>query len=305
MTTPSVSLSEILQELQKLDNHLVDVNDRQNYAAENRSNRNTQFIIDQVTRSHGHTDDIINRTGSATLAAVESTKDSVNTTSAALGIQNERLANELVTLIGSLNQNQSNNLSNFAVSTARDFAQVARDNFQVERELAKVESSLGSKIDNTLAQVQLQAANNKSDVLQKMAECCCEIKQKMCETDNGRLRDILQASEIRSAGLEFGRFVGPGFGPGPWGPPPPPPPGPGPFPRWDNGESTGSDTVSETTSTSENSQPSQTNDSSNSQNHVSDLVVQGEVQGENNRKKNGPVQQEKRYYKEIRSYPGS
>lgn len=249
MTTPSFDVNDILVELQKVNNHLMDAQERQNFASEQRNNRNTQFVIDQIGQAHSHTDDIINRTSNVNLSSIDTTRDALYSTTAALGVQNERGVNEIVSTLATGFRDTSNNLSHFAVATARDFGQVARDNFQIERELAKVETILGSKIDNTLAQVQLQAANNKSDllqnqnlqfaqlqlqaannkgdVMQKMADCCCEIKEKICETDTGRLRDVLQAAEIRNAGLEFGRDRfdrfdrwGPGHGghggPGPW-----------------------------------------------------------------------------------------
>jgi hypothetical protein len=66
-------------------------------------------------------------------------------------------------------------------------------------------AKLGCKVEKESAEVKIQAANNKADLVQAMAQCCCEIKEKVGSTatatqalvqasDNGRLRDALYAA---------------------------------------------------------------------------------------------------------------
>jgi hypothetical protein len=113
-----------------------------------------------------------------------------------------------------------------------DLSKQAGDYFAKSQiDLIKVENSLGRQADNNFANVQkqlcdvtgrleLQAANNtaaiqiealktKGDLLQKMADCCCEIKEKVVSTgdsvkdlvkayDTERLRDALRLAETRN-----------------------------------------------------------------------------------------------------------
>jgi hypothetical protein len=212
-----VDLNGLLVELQKVNNHIVDVSERHNYAAEGRSNRNTQFVIDNANRNTDYTNAAVERTGAFNWQATEGVKDAVLASAGALGIQTEKVTNELVTLIDSTQRDSKNQLRQFAIDTVRDFSQVQRDQSHFERNIT-------SKLDNNLGQIQLQAANNKSDllqyqatqfaalqlqasnnktdVLQKISDCCCEIKQLVGSSETSRLRDALYAADTKNTVLQ-------------------------------------------------------------------------------------------------------
>lgn len=212
-----VDLNGLLVELQKVNNHIVDVSERHNYAAEGRNNRNAQYIIDNANRNADYTNASVDRNGAFNWQATEGVKDAVLASAGALGIQSEKVTNEIVTLIDSTQRDTKNQLHDFSIDTVRDFSQVQRDQAHFER-------NISSKLDNNLGQIQLQAANNKSDllqyqatqfaalqlqatnnkcdVLQKLSDCCCEIKQLVGSGETSRLRDALYAADTKNTVLQ-------------------------------------------------------------------------------------------------------
>lgn len=212
-----VDLNGLLVELQKVNNHIVDVSERHNYAAEGRNNRNTQFILDNTNRAADYTNAAVERNGFINLQATDDVKDTVLAAAGALGIQNEKNTNEVLTWADRHQIDTKNQLKDFANDTIRDFSVVQRDQAHFER-------NISGKIDNVLNQVQLQAANNKSDllqyqatqfaalqlqasnnktdVLQKISDCCCEIKQLVGAGETSRLRDALYAADTKNTVLQ-------------------------------------------------------------------------------------------------------
>lgn len=99
-------------------------------------------------------------------------------------------------------------------------------------DIAKVEAKLELQAANNTAAIQLETLKSKGDIMDKMADCCCEIKERVDasgssikdlirSTDSERLRDALQAAETRNLVNESRRCNNWWF---------PPPPGPFPFP---------------------------------------------------------------------------
>jgi hypothetical protein len=194
-----VDLNGLLVELQKVNNHVVDVSERHNYAAEGRNNRNAQFIIDNANRNADYTNASVDRNGAFNWQATEGVKDAVLASAGALGIQTEKVTNELVTLIDATQRDTKNQIHDFSIDTVRDLGQVHRDqaNFaninardfaNLQRDQVHFERNLVNKLDNNLTQIQLQAADNK-----------CELKLQAAENKS----DLLQYQAAQFAALQM------------------------------------------------------------------------------------------------------
>ena len=238
----SVDLANLLTELQKTQNYLSSESERQGFADEYRQNRNTQFIIDAINNGTLHTTDVVDRNGLSNFTATRDVESTVRETTAALGIQAEKLANELITYTSNGFRDINNNTRFFENNTSRDF-------HRLSNELGHVENNLVSKVDHGFAHVQLQAANNKADLLQyqsaqfaalqlqaannngeiasKMGDYASSIIDKIGSTDTERIRDAMRAAETKSAILASSCYP-PCCRRGPLPPFPPFPPGPPP-----------------------------------------------------------------------------
>lgn len=190
MATP-VDLSQLMSELQKVQNHLSSEAERLASSDEMRSNRNANFIIDAVNSGTLHTTDVVDRNAQNISKDVADTEKAIEQAQTFLGTQTERVTNELVTLMGEKFQNVSNNLSAFANNTIRDFGQVSKDI-----------SSASQKADSQFASLQLQSAQEKSEILSKIAQSTAEIKDKISYADTERIRDAMQLAETRNAVLQ-------------------------------------------------------------------------------------------------------
>lgn len=215
---------------------IIAANERYEVAEEARNQRNTQHILDAV-----------NGNGSANLTATQ-------TASRDLGQQAERLANENMLQFSGI----KDRVTDYFYNTSKDFCRLGEEIHDTKFSLVKVENSLGRQADHNYASLQkqlcettgrleLQAANNtaaiqiealktKGDIVQKMAECCCEIKEKVSSsedslraliqsTDTARIRDALHLAETRNV-FNQTRHCG-GYPPFPFPFPPPFTSGPG------------------------------------------------------------------------------
>lgn len=210
-------------------NSILDSAERRGFAEEQRQNRNTQFVLDNINRGTDLALASTERNGSANLLATEKTYGELHAglgdLQGFLSTQAERLANESITAVGVtqnlINSHAQESIANFGqVQT-----QAAQYSGKASYELAKTEAALGSKADSQFAALQVQAATNtsniqiealktKNDIMSKMAECCCEIKEKisaseaslqatLSNNETARLRDALQASETKNLILQF------------------------------------------------------------------------------------------------------
>lgn len=202
---------------------------RYEIAEESRNTRNTQNILDAVNdngvRNYGATQKVGND----------------------LGIQAEKLANEHALQFGRL----GDRVSDYFYNTSKDFCHIGDEVQDVKYTVAKAENALGRQADHNYAssqrhlsdvgaRLELQAANNtaaiqiealktKGDIMQKMAECCCEIKEKVStsedslkaliqSTDSNRLRDALALAQTQNVFLQRPHC---GYPPFPFPPPSP------------------------------------------------------------------------------------
>jgi len=224
---------------------IIAASERYELAEEARNQRNTQSILDAIHLEGAAGVASTDRNGTANLTATQQA-------SRDLGIQAEKLANENAFQFGKL----GDRVSDYFYNTAKDFHHVADEIHDTKYSLVKVENSLGRQSDHNFAalqkqisdvgcKVELQAANNyaaiqiealksKGDIMQKMAECCCEIKEKVgssedaikglvSQFDTSRLRDALHLAETRNAFLTRPHCGGP-YPPYPPFPFPPPAP---------------------------------------------------------------------------------
>lgn len=243
---------DVLKSNYKQTADILNASQQYELAQESRNQRNTDHIIDAVNGTAAINLSATERNGSANLSATQ-------TSAAQLGIQAEKLMNENVTYLSGFKDRVSDQFYNVSrdfcytnknISDSKyDLSRQAGDYFSKSQvDLIKVENSLGRQADHNHAsnqkqicelggRLELQAANNaaaiqiealktKGDILGKLAECCCEIQQKVSETgesvkavfsaaDTNRLRDALYLAETRNI-YNQPRCGFPPFPPGPF-----------------------------------------------------------------------------------------
>lgn len=216
---------QLLSDLHKIDEDVLRASyertadilasqDRHSLAQENRAHRNANQIIDAV-----------HMTGDVNLAAIERNGASNLAATAGVSTQNERLANENQVLHAGNYRHLAELINHFGENGARDFGKVLREVAKVEhrldRETAELRlqasqntAKLELQASNNLAAVQLEAMRNRTDLMQKMSDCCCELKERISTSeanvkdlikalDNERIRDALKAAETRNLVLEL------------------------------------------------------------------------------------------------------
>lgn len=249
---------DVLKSSYDRTSEILAATERYELAEEARNQRNTEYILNTV-----------NSNGSSNLAATEkygsTNLSATQTAESRISSQAERLANENMLQFSGI----KDRVSDYFYNTSKDFCHLgdevqgtkyalsrqAGDYFAKSQvDLVKVENSLGRQADhnfasvqkqisdvgcrielqgaNNTAAIQIEALKNKGDIMQKLAECCCEVKEKISASsdsikdlvksyDTDRLRDALQISEAKNAYFQYSR---PPCGP-PHYPPFPFPPG--------------------------------------------------------------------------------
>lgn len=198
---------------------ILSASERRGHAQENRDFNSTNYVLNAIRDQ-----------SAINLAASERNADSIRDTSAALGVQAEKLANENQHLHASNDRHLSGLIDSHHHQMARDYGHVMREFCKVEGRLSRdiLESRADSierfgKLElqaaNNFAAVQLEAMRNRTDILNKLEQCCCEMKDKMTmseanikdlikSTDAERLRDALKTAETKNLILEFGKQTG-------------------------------------------------------------------------------------------------
>jgi hypothetical protein len=83
----------------------------------------------------------------------------------------------------------ADNLRQTQLDSAKFEGTVARQHEQVLNNLCRMESKLELQAEKNTASIQLEALRNRSDILCKVEQCCCELKSEIKSADNERLRD--------------------------------------------------------------------------------------------------------------------
>jgi hypothetical protein len=243
--------------------------ERISFADENRQHRNAQHIIDVINTNGSANLTATERNGSANLAATQKATSDLGIQAERLQNETATFFGELSDKVHHVELGGTKNTAEIVVAVNKAenvlgrqagdyFAKSQQDLVRVENSLgrladshfsslqnqasvnsgklaydiAKVEAKLELQAANNTAAIQLEALKSKGDIMDKMADCCCEIKERVeasgCSikdliraTDSDRLRDALQAAETRNLVNESRRCNNWWF---------PPPPGPFPFP---------------------------------------------------------------------------
>lgn len=83
----------------------------------------------------------------------------------------------------------ADNLRQTQLDTAKLEGTVSKQHEQVLNNLFRMESKLELQAEKNTASIQLEALRNRSDILCKVEQCCCELKSEIKNADCDRLRD--------------------------------------------------------------------------------------------------------------------
>lgn len=83
----------------------------------------------------------------------------------------------------------ADNLRQTQLDTAKLEGTVSKQHEQVLNNLFRMESKLELQAEKNTASIQLEALRNRSDILCKVDQCCCELKSEIKSADCDRLRD--------------------------------------------------------------------------------------------------------------------
>lgn len=198
---------------------ILAASERRGHAQENRDFNSTNYVLNAIRDQ-----------SAVNLAAAERNSDAIRDTTAVLGIQSEKIQNENQMM-------HSGNYRHLSEIMYHQHHRSERDHGHVMREFCKVEGRLErellhSRADaadrfaklelqaaNNFAAVQLEAMRNRTDILNKLEECCCEVKERVATSeanikdliktvDAERLRDALKTAETKNLILEFGKQTG-------------------------------------------------------------------------------------------------
>lgn len=219
---------QLLSDLHKIDEDVLKASyertadilaaqDRHSLAQENRAHRHTDYLTNAIHMVGDNNLTATERNGSANLAATS-----------ALASQGERLQNENLIAHKDTYRHLSEMVHHYGENAGRDFGKLVRDIYRVEQ---KVESStcelklqaqentckLELQAANNFSAIQLEAMRNRNDLMQKISDCCCEMKERMAiseanvkdlikAVDAERVRDALKAAETRNLVLELSRY---------------------------------------------------------------------------------------------------
>jgi hypothetical protein len=219
MATPSTTTDAIMAQLNKLDSDLL----KTSYDRTSEILASQQVLsTNQESRDHRsqqHIMDALYNTSNQGLAATERNGMMNLSATHAVGEQAERLANENISLV----LDHSRAMNHMERDLSREHHNLMRDTFQLERVMRDkfdMQSQNFSKLElqaatNTAA-IQLEALKNKTEIMQKFAECCCELKERITTSessikelvkslDTERIRDALKAAETKNLILELNK----------------------------------------------------------------------------------------------------
>lgn len=219
----------LTQEINKVDGNvfktqyqqsaeILAAQERNNWANENRQNRNTQFIIDNINdkaarltsdisksgtdnllateRTTSHLDDNIYRTSSGVESTVYRTSDDIKTNLAKVGMESQKNTNEI---IGYLRTNSDQNWKNFNNST-RD---VLGSKSDILLSSSNQFAALAKQASDNTAAIQIEALKSKADLSKQMSYEYNNLKDILAKQEADRLRDDLRSAEHKSLYFEL------------------------------------------------------------------------------------------------------
>lgn len=219
----------LAQEIKKVDDNLFKTQyaqsaeilasaERTNWASENRNNRNTQFIIDNINdkaarltsdvtksgtdnllateRVGAHIDDNIYKAQSDIQDTVYKTNLDIKNSMAALELENQKSTNEL---IGYIKSNADQSWKNFNDST-RDILGVKND-FLLNS--TNQYAALAKQASDNVTSMQIEALKSKADLSKQMSYEYNNLKDILAKQETDRLRDELRSAEHKSLYFEL------------------------------------------------------------------------------------------------------
>lgn len=224
MATPESNMM-LLSDLHKIDedvlrasydrtSDILSAQDRHSLANEGRAHRNTDQIIGAVHMTADRNLESVERNGSQNILATT-----------AVATQAERLQNENALMHKDTYRHLSEISHHFGERAARDTGRLVHDLVRVEQRIdnrfeqltlqsRENTSKLELQAANNFSAIQLEAMRNRNDLMQKLSDCCCELKERMTTSeanvkdlikalDSERVRDALKAAETRNLVLEL------------------------------------------------------------------------------------------------------
>lgn len=219
----------LAQEIKKVDDNLFKSQglqtaeilasaERTNWANENRNNRNTQFIIDNINDKAARLTSDVNRNGADNLVTTERVgakiddniyktsmdiesvvyrnSDDIKTNLAKVSMEGQKNTNEL---IGYLKSNADQSWKNFNDAT-RDILGVKND-FLLSS--SNQYAALAKQASDNLTSIQIEALKSKADLSKQMSYEYNNLKDILAKQEADRLRDELRSAEHKSLYFEL------------------------------------------------------------------------------------------------------
>lgn len=219
----------LAQEIKKVDDNLFKSQglqtaeilasaERTNWANENRNNRNTQFIIDNINDKAARLTSDVNRNGADNLVTTERvgakiddniyktsmdiesvvyrSSDDIKTNLAKVSMEGQKNTNEL---IGYIKSNADQSWKNFNDST-RDILGVKND-FLLSS--SNQYAALAKQASDNLTSIQIEALKSKADLSKQMSYEYNNLKDILAKQEADRLRDELRSAEHKSLYFEL------------------------------------------------------------------------------------------------------
>lgn len=199
-------------------NEILSSQERSNWASENRNNRNTQFIIDNVNDKAARLTSDVNKSGADNLLATERvgvrlddnsykntmaiedaiyrSNNDIKTDLTKVGMEAQKNTNEL---IGFIKQNGDQSWKNFNDST-RDILGVKND-FLLSS--SNQYAALAKQASDNLTSMQIEALKSKADLSKQMSYEYNNLKDILAKQEADRLRDELRSAEHKSLYFEL------------------------------------------------------------------------------------------------------
>lgn len=219
----------LAQEIKKVDDNLFKSQnlqsaellasaERTNWANENRNNRNTQFIIDNINDKAARLTSDVTKNGTDNMLATERigvrlddniykttmaiedviyrNSDDVKTNLNKVGMEAQKNTNEL---IGYIKSNADQSWKNFNDAT-RDILGVKND-FLLNS--TNQYAALAKQASDNLTSVQIEALKSKADLSKQMSYEYNNLKDILAKQEADRLRDELRSAEHKSLYFEL------------------------------------------------------------------------------------------------------
>jgi hypothetical protein len=235
MATPESNMM-LLSDLHKIDEDVLRASyertsdilasqDRHSLASEGRAHRNADHTNAAIHMASDRNLASLDRNADRNLAAIERNGTGNLVATTAVANQAERLQNENVLMHKDTYRHLSEIGHHYGEAAARDTGVIIRDlnrmeirmdnqfcdlKLQAQENTCKLEMQAA----NNFAAVQLEALRNRNDLMQKVSDCCCEVKERISTSEanvkdlmkaleSERIRDALKAAETRNLVLEI------------------------------------------------------------------------------------------------------